>query len=90
MCPLLKPVRRQVKAKDKTFEAEVYGVTATFSTHHYRAWSFEQVQRRYAALSDDNKNFVDNILIANKVQPALTADGIYHSDLCSMALPRQL
>ncbi len=79
--PFAKACAQASKAKDKTFEAEVYGVTATFSTHHYRAWSFEQVQRRYAALSDDNKNFVDNILIANKVQPALTADGIYHSDL---------
>ena len=79
--PLAKGGVQASKAGEKRFESEVYGVKATFSTHQYRVWSYEQVQKRHAALSDDDTAFVDRVLTEAAVQPALMADGIYHSDL---------
>tara|TARA_B110000093_G_scaffold162128_1_gene183946 strand:- start:201 stop:1253 length:1053 start_codon:yes stop_codon:yes gene_type:complete len=36
--------------KEKSFEANVDGEVATFTTHQYRVWSFEQLQLRYQRL----------------------------------------
>lgn len=69
------------KHKSKTFDAQVYGLTETFSTHQYRVWSFEQLQNRYLQLHGDDKKFVDEALTAAGVLPLMMADGIVHSDL---------
>jgi len=79
--PFAKAGAQASKAKSKTFEAEVYGMKATFSTHQYRVWSFEQVQKYYEALAGNDKCFVDEALTAANVLPAMMSDGIYHSDL---------
>jgi len=79
--PFAKACAMASKAGERQFEAEIYGLKSTFSTHQYRVWSFEQVQKRYSALAGDDKSFVDKILNETTVLPALMADGIHHSDL---------
>jgi hypothetical protein len=79
--PFAKACALASKAGEKRFEAQVYGMNANFSTHQYRVWSFEQVQKRFQALSTDDQIFVDKILYETGVQPALMEGGIYHSDL---------
>lgn len=69
------------KNKSKTFDAQVCGLTETFSTHQYRVWSFEQLQNRYLQLQGDDKQFVDEALTEAGVLPLMMADGIVHSDL---------
>lgn len=69
------------KNNQKSFEASVYGVEATFSLHQYRLWSLEQLQLRFENLSDDLKNDVDNLLLRTGVQPALMKQGISHCGL---------
>ncbi len=69
------------KAGEKQFEAEIYGVKSTFSTHQYRVCTFEQVQKRYNALAGDDKSYVDKVLNQTTLLPALMADGIHHGDL---------
>ncbi len=67
--------------KSKAATANVYGVATEYSAFSYRAWSFEQVQINYQALSGDVKFFVDNLLTETKVMPALMENGIVHIDL---------
>jgi len=49
-------------ARDKSFVVSLRSVDSTFSTHHYRAWAFEQVQARFDALSADAKSDVEGAL----------------------------
>jgi len=79
--PFAQACAQASKHKSKTFDAEVYGLTATFSTHQYRVWSFEQLQNRYVQLQGDDKQFVDKALTEAGVLPLMMADGIVHSDL---------
>lgn len=79
--PFARACAQASQAGEKRFEAEVYGMTASFSTHHYRAWSFEQVQKRYAALEGAAKTFVDEVFSQCGVLPELMEDGIAHCDL---------
>jgi len=67
--------------REKSFEAEIYGVQATFSAHQYRAWSFEQLQLRYQSLSEDDKASLEPHLVEASVMPAMMADGILHNGL---------
>jgi len=67
--------------REKSFEAEVYGVQATFSAHQYRAWSFEQLQLRYESLSEGDKAALEPVLVGASVMPAMMADGILHNAL---------
>ncbi|MBT4264919.1 MAG: glutathione S-transferase family protein [Deltaproteobacteria bacterium] len=79
--PFAKACALASKASEKQFEAEIFGINSTFSTHQYRVWTFEQVQKRYEALAGDDKSFVDKVLNETTVLPALMADDIHHSDL---------
>ena len=79
--PFARACAQASQVGEKRFEAEIYGMAARFSTHHYRAWSFEQVQKRYAALDGTAKAFVDDVFSRCGVLPALMADGIQHCDL---------
>lgn len=67
--------------KEKSFEAKVDGQVATFATHQYRVWSFEQLQLRYQALNGDDKNFIDAILTEATVLPAMMEGEVIHNGL---------
>lgn len=67
--------------REKSFEAEVYGVKTSFSAHQYRAWSFEQLQLRYESLPEGDKAALESSLLAASVMPAMMADGILHNGL---------
>lgn len=67
--------------REKQFEAEIYGVKATFSAHQYRAWSFEQLQLRYESLSASDKAALEPCLVDASVMPAMMAGGILHNGL---------
>ncbi len=79
--PLSNATVEAAKAKEKTFEANIYGVSATFSTHQYRAWAFEQLQRRYQHLSDSEQAELLPLLNETDVMPSLMENGIIHSTL---------
>ncbi len=74
--PIAKACALANKAGEKRFDAEVYGVRSTFSSYQYRVWSFENVQKRYQALTGSNKSFADEALESAGVMPVLMADGI--------------
>jgi len=67
--------------REKSFEADVYGIKTTFSAHQYRAWSFEQLQRRYESLSEGDKAALASCLVDASVMPAMMAGGILHNGL---------
>ncbi len=67
--------------REKQFQAEIYGVTASFSAHQYRGWSFEELQLRYQALTDQDKEQVDAVLNQASVLPAMMSGGILHNGL---------
>jgi len=67
--------------KEKAFKAEIYGEFATFSTHQYRVWSYEQLQHRYETLNGDDKTFIDQTLTEAAVLPALMSGDIIHNGL---------
>jgi hypothetical protein len=79
--PLSNATVEAVKAKEKTFEANIYGVSATFSTHQYRTWAFEQLQLRYQHLSDSEQAKLLPLLNETDVMPSLMENGILHSTL---------
>lgn len=79
--PLGKATTVAANAKEKTFEGNIYGVNATFSTHQYRAWAFEQVQLRYQNLSNNEQADLLPLLRQTEVMPALMENGILHSTL---------
>lgn len=69
------------KDRSKNFETEIYGEIASFSTHHYRVWSFEQLQLRYEALEAEAKSFLNRVLTQAAIQPEMMAGGIIHNGL---------
>jgi glutathione S-transferase len=79
--PLSNATVEAVKDKEKTFEVNIYGVSATFSTHQYRAWAFEQLQLRYQHLSDSEQAELLPLLNETDVMPSLMENGIIHSTL---------
>lgn len=79
--PLCKATAKASIKKEKTFNATIYGVSSTFTTHHYRAWAFEQLQLRYQTLNDDDKSALSPILTSTEILPELINDGIIHIDL---------
>ena len=79
--PLSNATVEAVKAKEKTFEANIYGVSATFSTHQYRTWAFEQLQLRYQHLSDSEQAKLLPLLNETDIMPSLMENGILHSTL---------
>jgi len=67
--------------REKQFEAEIYGVKATFSAHQYRAWSFEQLQLRYESLPESDRRELDKMLVSASIMPAMMSGGILHNGL---------
>ena len=68
-------------AKERAFEANIYGVNAKFSTHQYRVWAFEQVQLRYQNLTDNEQAELLPLLKQTEIMPSLMENGIVHSTL---------
>jgi glutathione S-transferase len=66
---------------DETFQAKIYGQSASFSTHPYRVWSFEQLQIRYQSLTERDKEQVQTLLTEANVLPDMMAGDIYHNGL---------
>jgi glutathione S-transferase len=79
--PFAKACAMAGKNKEKSFTVEVYGIKATFSTHQYRVWSFEQLQLRYQNVPDAAKDYLDHILVGAEVMPALMAYEVVHNGL---------
>jgi hypothetical protein len=67
--------------REKRCKTNIRGVETEFSTHHYRAWSFEQVQRGYEALDGSARAWCDDFLGKTKILPGLMEDGILHNGL---------
>ncbi|GMG86711.1 glutathione S-transferase family protein [Biformimicrobium ophioploci] len=79
--PLAKATAKACIAREKFFEETIYGATASFSAHQYRAWSFEQLQLRYEALTDAEKADLATALRDAQITPGLMSDGILHNGL---------
>lgn len=67
--------------REKQFQTEIYGVTASFAGHQYRAWSFEQLQLHYEALSENEKAELYQVLTKAQIMPAMMDGGILHNGL---------
>lgn len=67
--------------RSKSFTATVYGEEANFSVHQYRVWSFEQLQRKFLSLRDNDKQFVDTLFKATGIQPTFMQGEIIHNAL---------
>lgn len=78
--PLSKATVTAVANKEKTFTANITGVNASFSTHQYRAWAFEQLQLKYQALSQNDQSTLEPLLTKVQIMPDLVSDS-FHSDL---------
>ncbi|MCA9686420.1 MAG: glutathione S-transferase family protein, partial [Myxococcales bacterium] len=79
--PYARAGARASVTRQKRYRATVRGIETEFSTHHYRAWSFEQVQLGYQALSDEDRARVDPLLTRAEILPGLFADGVHHNAL---------
>ncbi len=73
--------------REKRFKATIRGIEAEFSTHHYRAWSFEQLQLRYEALPGEAKTAVKSLLEESGGWSAFMGDGIRHNGLLDGLTP---
>ncbi len=67
--------------KEKTFSADIYGLSACFSTHQYRVWSFEQLQLHYQQLQGQDKTDIDKVLTKANILSELTRGDIVHNGL---------
>ncbi|MCK6531234.1 hypothetical protein L6R50_27950, partial [Myxococcota bacterium] len=79
--PLGAATARASVARERTFTATLRGIETLFSTHHYRAWAFEQVQLRWQALSEPHRASLRPALEGAGILPSLLADGILHNAL---------
>lgn len=79
--PFAKACALASKNKENLFTAEIFGEEATFSTHQYRVWSFEQLQLRYQKISDEARDSLDTILIAAEIMPTFMDAEVVHSNL---------
>ncbi len=68
-------------AREKQCQTTIRGIETVITTHHYRAWSFEQVQRHYESLGDSARAWCDEFLHKTKILPGLMDDGILHNGL---------
>ncbi len=66
--------------KKKYYGVNVDGVMATFSTHQYRVWSFEQLQLRFQALSDISKETIGKLLPESEI-PRVMLQEVIHNGL---------
>ncbi|MFV8754097.1 glutathione S-transferase family protein [Nannocystaceae bacterium ST9] len=67
--------------RSKRYAVEIRGLTSEWSTHHYRAWSFEQVQRRLLALADPARAELDEVLRSAGLLPGLLDQGVLANGL---------
>ncbi len=67
--------------RSKRYTVELRGIACEWSTHHYRAWSFEQVQRRLLGLEGEVRAEVDELLARAGLLPALLDQGVLANGL---------
>ncbi len=79
--PLAKHCAISSEKREKQYSAVIDGHTATFSTHHYRGWAFEQMQLRYTHLTASTKDQLNDLLSSNGIMPDLISDGLFHNGL---------
>lgn len=79
--PLSSATARASIKRERRVKATIRGIEAEFSVHHYRAWAFEQVQRRFEALSEEDKATCRDLFVDTGVLPGLMADGVLHNGL---------
>jgi glutathione S-transferase len=79
--PLSAATARASVKREKRVKATIRGIEAEFSVHHYRAWAFEEIQRRFAALGESDRAYCERVFVETGVQPGLMADGILHNAL---------
>ena len=79
--PLGRDGGRPSVERQKRYQSEVWGETIEMSTHHYRAWAFEQVQRAWMRLSDDLQATLEPPLTEAGILPGLIDGGIHHNGL---------
>lgn len=66
--------------RQKRYVAPLSGRDVEFTTHHYRAWSFEQVQLAWTALDDEQRARLTPHLTRAELLPGLDTD-IEHNGL---------
>jgi glutathione S-transferase len=79
--PLSSATARASIVRGKRVKATIRGVEAEFSVHHYRAWAFEENQKRFEALAASDKDYCRSVLVEAGILPGLMADGILHNGL---------
>ncbi len=67
--------------RQKRYRATVDGEEIEVSTHHYRAWAFEQVQRDWVRLPDTTQATLEPRLKEVGLLPGLVDGGIHHNGL---------
>lgn len=79
--PLSAATARASVKREKHVEVTIRGVTAEFRVHHYRAYTYEEVQKRFDGLGDSDRAYCEEVFERTGVQPSLMADGILHNGL---------
>jgi len=67
--------------REKRYRTRVWGEPLEVSTHHYRAWSFEQVQRAWLRLDDAVQASLEPRLRDTGLLPGLVDGGIHSNGL---------
>lgn len=75
------PTARASVQRSKRSSVDLRGIASEWSTHHYRAWSFEQVQRRLLALDAGARADVDALLTRTGLLPGLLEQGVLANGL---------
>jgi len=67
--------------RDKRYRTEVWGEAIEVSTHHYRVWAFEQIQRAWLRLPDPVQARLQGLLRDAGLLPGLVDGGIHSNGL---------
>ena len=66
---------------EKHFTTEIYSEKTEFSTFQYRAWSFENLQKRYETTQTEPKDWLNKFLTSCHILPGMMENGILHNTL---------
>lgn len=72
-------VAKACEAGDKFFTAKIYDVDTRFRGFQYRAWSFENVQKKFLELNCSD--VLNSLLNETNVQPVMMQNGVFHCTL---------
>ncbi|MEN0068423.1 MAG: glutathione S-transferase [Myxococcota bacterium] len=67
--------------RQKRFQTTVWGEPLEVSTHHYRVWAFEQIQRAWLRLPDELQSALEGRLQEIGILPGLIDGGIHANGL---------